>query len=41
VRRASLILFMIDGRAGVTGDDVHFARWLRKVARADGGRRRR
>lgn len=30
VREADAVLFVIDGRAGVTPDDKHFANWLRK-----------
>ncbi|HTY70710.1 MAG TPA: ribosome biogenesis GTPase Der [Alphaproteobacteria bacterium] len=30
---ADVILFVLDGRAGVTGTDRHFANWLRKAGR--------
>ena len=30
---ADVVLFVIDGRAGVTGHDRHFANWLRKAGR--------
>jgi GTP-binding protein len=31
VRRADVVLFMVDARAGLTALDEHFARWLRKL----------
>jgi GTP-binding protein len=31
---ADVVLFVLDGRAGVTGIDRHFANWLRKAGRA-------
>lgn len=31
IERANLLVFMIDGREGVTPMDEHFARWLRKI----------
>lgn len=37
VRRANVILFMVDGKAGLSPWDEHFARWLR--ARAGAGQR--
>src|SRR5579863_9405875 len=30
---ADVVLFVIDGRAGVTGLDRHFANWLRRAGR--------
>src|SRR5262245_9981394 len=30
IEQADVVLFVIDGRAGVTPEDAHFAKWLRK-----------
>ncbi len=37
--QADAVLFLIDGRAGVTPADEHFAQWLRKRGRAKGERK--
>src|SRR5690349_2383468 len=31
VELADVVLFVIDGRAGLTPEDTHFAKWLRKA----------
>ncbi len=33
IREADLILFVVDGRAGIVPDDEHFAAWLRRQGR--------
>jgi GTP-binding protein len=32
VQRADVVLFVVDARAGLTGLDEHFAKWLRKLS---------
>ena len=34
VKSADLILFLIDGKQGVTFDDEHFAKWLQKLLKS-------
>ena len=33
IRRAALVLFVVDARAGITPSDAHFAAWLRRQGR--------
>ena len=33
IREADLVVFVVDGRAGIVPDDQHFATWLRRVGR--------
>ena len=33
IREADLVVFVVDGRAGIVPDDEHFAAWLRRLGR--------
>ena len=33
IREADLVIFVVDGRAGIVPDDQHFAAWLRRTGR--------
>ncbi|MDE2333282.1 MAG: ribosome biogenesis GTPase Der [Rhodospirillales bacterium] len=33
IREADLVVFVVDGRAGIVPDDEHFAAWLRRIGR--------